>query len=413
MNRKQLTLLVLLVAVIGGFGLALYKSRQSDWESGKKSAGQKLLGEFPLNDIAQVTIKQSSGEVNLVRKDDGWRVRERGDYPASFDEISDLIRKLWELKPVQAVKAGSSHLGRLQLLEPGKGKDAGTLVDLKDKGGKTVKAILLGKQHMKESPQSSSPMGGGSWPNGRFVMIVNQPASISLVSEAFSDAEAKAERWLKKDFFKVEKIKSIAVKTPVATNDWQMARESESGTWKLAALKPGEEMDTNKVSGVSGVLASPSFTDLAAPGAKPEETGMDKPTVATVETFDGFSYTLKLGKAKTDENYYLAMSVQATLTESRKPGKDEKAEDKEKLDKEFQEQLKKLKEKLQTDKIFENWTFLVSKWTVDQLLKERKDWLVEKKEPEKKEEAQAPEGHPAKPAATEVPKAPAEKAGKK
>jgi hypothetical protein len=44
--------------------------------------------------------------------------------------------RVWELKPVQAVKAGTSHLGRLQLVEPDKGKDSGTLVDLKDKGGK-------------------------------------------------------------------------------------------------------------------------------------------------------------------------------------------------------------------------------------------------------------------------------------
>lgn len=396
MNRKQLTLLVVLVAVIGGIGLFLRKNRQSDWQSARNGGAHKLLGEFPLNDVTQITIRQSTNEINLVRKEETWCVRERGNYQANFDEISDLIRKLWELKPVQAVKAGPSHLARLELVEPGKGKGSGTLVELKDKSGKTIKSIVLGKQHMKESAQSSSPFGGGgSWPNGRFVMVANRPESISLVSETFSDAEAKAERWLKKDFFKIEKIRSISVKTPVATNDWRVARDSEAANWRLLGLKTGEEMDTNKVSGLSSVLASASFNDVAAPEAKPEQTGMDKPTVATIETFDHFTYTVKLGKAKEDENYYLAVSVKADIADQRKPGDKEDPKDKEKLDKEFQENVKKLKEKLQTDKGFENWKFLVSKWNVDQLLKERKDFLVEKKEPEKKDDGKKPAAKPA------------------
>ena len=38
------------------------------------------------------------------------------------------------------------------------------------------------------------------------------------------------------------------------------------------------------------VFPSPSFNDVLAADAKPEDTGLDKPTVATIETFDGFRY---------------------------------------------------------------------------------------------------------------------------
>jgi len=44
---------------------------------------------------------------------------------------------------------------------------------------------------------------------------------------------------------------------------------------------------------------------------------------------------------------------------------------------------------LKQEKAFEKWTYLVSKWTVDPLLKERKDLLAEKKEEPKKEEKPA------------------------
>jgi len=71
-------------------------------------------------------------------------------------------------------------------------------------------------------------------------------------------------------------------------------------------------------------------------------------------------------------------------------GKDEKPEDKDKLDKEFKEKQKKLEEKLTQEKNFENWIYMVSTWTVDPLLKERGQLMTEKKEEPGKDETKAP-----------------------
>ena len=82
----------------------------------------------------------------------------------------------------------------------------------------------------------------------------------------------------------------------------------------------------------------------------------------------------------------MMVAVAAQIASERAPGKDEKAEDKDKLDKEFKEKQKKLEEKLAQEKTFENWVYFVSSWTVDSLLKERAQLLVEKKEEPKKSE---------------------------
>jgi hypothetical protein len=119
-------------------------------------------------------------------------------------------------------------------------------------------------------------------------------------------------------------------------------------------------------------------------GAKPEQTGLDKSTTIALETFDGFNYTVKVG-AKTNDDYYLTVAVTANLPKERTPGKDEKPADKDKLDKEFKEQQKKLEDKVAQEKGFEKWTYLVSGWTVDSLLKERSQLLVEKKDEAKKD----------------------------
>jgi hypothetical protein len=163
-----------------------------------------------------------------------------------------------------------------------------------------------------------------------------------------------------------------------------LTREKEGGDLKLADAKEGENLDTGKASGAGYALSSPSFNDVVV-DPKPEETGLDKPIVAKLETFDGFTYNVKLGKPMKEENYPLQVAVEGNFAKQREPGKEEKPEDKEKLDKEFKEKQGKLEEKLKNEKKFEKWTYLVAKWSVDPLLKERKDLLAEKKD-EKKDE---------------------------
>ena len=81
MNRKQLLILLVLVAVVGGAGLLLHQQSQTAWHSADKTMGRKLLGDnFPVNDLALIAIKQATDELDLARKDDLWRVRERNDY---------------------------------------------------------------------------------------------------------------------------------------------------------------------------------------------------------------------------------------------------------------------------------------------------------------------------------------------
>jgi hypothetical protein len=166
----------------------------------------------------------------------------------------------------------------------------------------------------------------------------------------------------------------------------------------LAEPKPGEQLDSTKTSSLANPLGSPSFVDVL--GTRAGATAPDKPTVATVETFDNFTYTLTLGQ-KTNDNFPLMLVVVAQPVRERTPGKDEKPEDKDKLDKEFKEKLKKLDEKLIGEKAFEKWVYLVSSWTVDPLLKERHQLLAEKKE-EPKKENQAGTNQPA---AIQIPKA--------
>ena len=90
-----------------------------------------------------------------------------------------------------------------------------------------------------------------------------------------------------------------------------------------------------------------------------------------------------------DDNYYFKMSVNGDFQKERTPVKDEKPEDKAKLDKEFQDKANQLAERLKTEKEFEKWVYVVPRYTVEPMLKERRELLAEKKEEAKADQAPA------------------------
>ena len=387
MKSKQLTFLLLLAAVLGGAVWILKQNNSDTWSEKTGGAGGKVI-ELPINDVARLAIQSSAGTVNLVKKDESWTVQERADFPANFERVSDLLRKVWDLKTVQTLQAGPSQFAKFDLIEPDKG--AGTRVEFKDKDGKQLGALLIGKKIMKKADGPMGDMGG--FPAGRYVMPVGGSA-VSLVSDSLDDVDAKPENWLHRDFIKIENPSSVTLVGTAAEQKWKLTRDSAAAEWKLVGAKAAEKVDAAKVSQVAGAFSFGAFSDVLNPDAKPADTGLDKPTVVTFETFDHFTYVLKAGKA-TGENQPMTVQVSAQLAKERTPGKDEKPEDKTKLDEEFKATLKRLDEKLAAEKKLEGRPFLIAKSTLDSVIKDRAALLADKNAEPAPGMPALPPGHP-------------------
>ena len=375
MNLKQLGILIALVIVIGGAGLMLHNKQKSSWTGGGADVGKKLMGgDFPVNNIARISVRHGTNSLNLAKKDDLWRVRERGDYPANFSQISDLLLKLRDLKVIQVEEIGPSQLPRMELA-PGQGSNSAVVAQFDDQSDKPISTLLLGKMHMKKSAQPSQTGGEEAFPDGRYVAVGTNSHQVALISDSLEILDANPDSWLNKDFFKVEKPKSIEVDFPVATNSWKLTRETEAGNWNLANTNAGEELDTGKLSGVTSPFTSPTFNSVLA-GAK--LAGTNKPTVVKIDTFDGFDYTINVGE-KTNDDYFVTLSVSGKPVAERVAGKDEKPEVKAMLDNQFKDAQQKLADKLKQEQSYQQWTYLVPSYAVDPVLKERSELLAEKK----------------------------------
>lgn len=378
MKGKQLGILVVAAAVLGGTGWYVRNRGEQATESARVGMGQKLLGEFDVNNVKALRVVSGTNAVNVALSGEQWIVKERGGYPANYSTISDMVRKLSDLKVTKPLNIGPSRLAALELVNPDKGP--GVLVELLGGDGKVLKSVLLGKKVMREGQESAQFGGGGGFPVGRYVMVGGDVKTAALVNDALGGSEAKSEDWLAKDFFKVEPpILSVNVVKGEATNSFRLSRTNEFSAWELADAKPEEKIDTGKAAAYGTLLGSPSFDDIVV---TPDlaALGLDKPNTATVTTTAGFVYEFKLGKEQgANGNIPLQLTVSASFAKERTPGKDEKPEDKTKLDKEFKDKLTKLEEKLKTEQAFAKWTYLVSKWSIDPLLKTRADLFADKK----------------------------------
>ncbi len=80
---------------------------------------------------------------------------------------------------------------RLELGEPSTGTNSGTLVELKDASGKTLKSVLLGKKYTRQSGQPS-PFGDEGFPAGRYVLSLPAGDRVAIVSDALNNLDPKA-----------------------------------------------------------------------------------------------------------------------------------------------------------------------------------------------------------------------------
>jgi hypothetical protein len=379
MSRSQFLVVLAALAVLVAAAAGVILSERSAWTSADSRAGQKAIAGLKISEVAEIAIRDSSGELHLQRGQQGWSVHERADFPADTDRVAAVLVRLAEMKVVQSEPLIESQRARLELVEPkDKAQGAGTAVELKDAKGGLLGRLLLGKKITKGSTMASlgRPEADAT---GRYLVAGGDDKTVLAVGDPLNEAEAKAQDWLVKDLLRVEGSKTISSSKDGKLR-WTVTRDTESADWKFAGSR--ERPDLQKATDLASSLGWVNLVDVVADPAK-TDTGLDHAVVIKVETFDGLKYTLSVGR-QAETNYYVRVAVAGEPPKTRSPSKNEKAEDRAKNDKEFEERRKKLLEKVEREKKLEPWTYLVTKTSLDPLLRDRQQLMPEKKKPAKK-----------------------------
>jgi hypothetical protein len=360
MNARIAGVLVVLLIALGG-GALLVREQQSTPRSADAGAlGQPLLKGLQASQVATIVIRQPKGAITITKKDERWTIAERGGFPADFDKVREFVVKAIALKAGQIEAVGEKDRARL-LLDAG-----GTAIEFLGADGKPLARLTAGKKYFKTEPENPEKANG----DGRYVALPGDEKRVVVVADPLAQASVRSADWISKTGFAAEKVKVMEVRAAdgaVTGSSWRIERSGDNADWKLAGARGDEKLDISKANAASYSLSLIELADVAPADAKPDETGLDKPTVVTANTLDGLSYTLKIGKLAGD-NYYATVAIAG---DPKPEGKD------------AEERLKKINERLPREKALAAYTLLVPKSKLEDVLRKRADLLAKKEEKKK------------------------------
>lgn len=357
MSGRFVAALVVLLLALGGGALLLKQQGQSQRPAGAAALGQPVLKDLKAAAITAISIREGGASITLEQKDGTWRIAERGGFAADADKVRDLVLKAIELKVGQSEPIGEADRARLKL------DGSGTTLEFRGADGKPLARLAIGAKFFKREPDNRERATG----DGRYVQLPEDPKTVIVVSDPLTLASTKSADWILRTGFAAEKVKAMEVML-AGVEKWKIERARDDAGWKLTPMRAGEKVDTIRANSASYSLNNVDLADVAAPALKPADTGLDKPFATIVATtFDGLTYTVKLGKPAGD-NFHATVAVAGKGMAS---GPD------------AAERQKKIGERLPRERALAVHTLLIAKSKFDDILKKRAE-LLEKKEGAKK-----------------------------
>lgn len=352
MNARVAGVLLVLLAALGGGALLVRQQGGAQRPAGAGALGQPVLKNLKAADIATIAIREPGATLTLQRKAGRWTIAERGGFPADLDRVRELVLKALELKVGQSEPIGEQDRARLKL------DGSGTTLEFLGADGKPLARLAVGSKYFKREPENPARAIG----DGRFVQLPEEPKTAIVVADPLALASTRSADWIERTGFAAEKVRDMEITLP-GGEKWRIERARDDAGWKLSPSRAGEKLDTMRANSASYSLNNVALADVAAPGMKPADTGLDRPFATIVaRSFDGLTYTVKLGKPAGDD-YYAAVTVAG---EPKATGAD------------AAERQKTLAARLPAERALAAHTLLIAKSKFDDILKKRAE-LLEKR----------------------------------
>jgi hypothetical protein len=355
-NARVVAVLVVLLAALGGGALLIREQAGSQKPADAASLGQPVFKGLQAASVAAIAIRQPKGAITIEKKGERWGIAELDGFPADYDKLRDFVLKIIALKVGQAEPIGEKDRARL-LLDAG-----GTSIELRGADGKPLARLTAGKKYFKAEPENPEKAIG----DGRYIALPGEEKRVIVVSDPLTQASARTADWISKAGFEAEKIKALELRAADG-NAWKIERSGDNADWKLAGARGDEKLEVSKANAAAYTFGRIELADVAPKGLKPEDTGLDKPTVVTATTLDGLTYTLNVGRLE-GENHYASVAFSGEPTPEGKDAEDRR---------------KKLDERLSREKVLVQYVLMVPKSKLEDILKKRADLLAKKEEKKK------------------------------
>jgi len=235
-----------------------------------------------INEVAAIRVERGAETLNLVREDGRWSLAEKGGYAARFEAVKTTLVALARLETIEAKTAKPALYPKLQVEDPGSAEANSTRLTLRDAGGATLGAIIVGKTR------------DGAAGEGRAGVYVRRPDEArAWLADGDPRLPDDAVDWLERDLIDVarERIASARLEPPEGDVVAVSRADASQQNFTLAGVPEGRKIKSaGSVNAVAWTLERLRFDDVR-PAAEVDFAAAGS---ATFASFDGLTVRVLL-----------------------------------------------------------------------------------------------------------------------
>lgn len=306
LNAKTLKRLVILTAVCAVPVVIIGIKAGSSIIKNKNAVFLPGLMSKP-DQIAKVVFQDQNQTLTLQRKDNGWEMVERNNYPVLVDKVNELLYSLADLRVVEPKTSNREYYRQLQVNDVTEPGAESVQITVSDSYNDTLVKLIVGKREgirlgeeyqehifVRKADEDQTWLVQGVIPiNNEFRDWVEQPL-IGLIES--------------------DQIKSVEIDRPKADKIVISKAKVDQEDFNLENLqaKQGMVLDLDAINTVPFEIAELEFADVQ-PAQNVRE--WDNPLVATLDTFPGVKVILQIVK----DNDRILAKVQADALPTTRP----------------------------------------------------------------------------------------------
>ena len=319
MNQK--TILILAVATLAVGGAAALKLAQDAASVAPKAPDEALLKGLAtsINEASSVTFEKHGASYTIARNEGGgWGLSEKNGYPVDNGAIRQTLLALADLQPLEPKTDNPERYAKLGLDEPENDGSTATRVTIKDKSGKELARVLVGKQ----------AEGHGGLPSGN-AYVRRGGEKQCWLAKGDPALKEKDVDWLDKKILEVkrDRVRAVDISHPDGERVHVERAKPEDVNFELANIPEGQELSYPSAPGsIAGALEYLNLEDVL-PADKIDFT-KDAGATSEFRTFDGLKVTVQV-KEEGDKCYArfsAAYDAPAAVSPAPAPAEAEKKE---------------------------------------------------------------------------------------
>lgn len=363
MSDKKLSFLGI-VAVISII-LAVIVSQYANKSKPSVSVNGALLQGLDPANVSKITVKQGGATVTLDRKDDGFVIAEKDNYPAATKVINNLFTSALDIKTVELYTQDEKNYKDLGVTE----EDTKGMITFFDSAAKPITGFIIGKD---------TESGKGQYSYGK---LLNDKKVFVLTDVPW--IQSNAVEYTNQDLIYVKKGTVDWVTVACPNDNYSLTSDANGAVAKLKEVPAGKKQKDSECLQVLGALSNLRFDDVMSE-AKAKDLVFDRKFNCKLKD----STLISLQVAKKGSDTFIKCTVD--FTDKSQVTKDENVES--------QSELKKKEAKLvardNAKKLSEatsGWVYKIPSYMGDNLTKPLKDLVEDIPAPKAKDANEAKE----------------------